>query len=375
MIAPNLTVKLKRIAIAAMAVALLITSSMLVMREPPRQDHATVTSGNIINDATTMTAAPQQAAHGRDRLASVAVIILNKGKDSPVGIKVGEKYIEIPGPSSWPPSSGHDASGTEQGRFLAGIIDTADVLKANGFRPDDTFSFVVGGTALNASNTFQVVGNHRPDGTLSNADGYSEEFHNRPDEGGIWRSLAFKNIVLSYGQIPSLADFLVGSQISPTKKTMLNGTSAQGDQQPSAIVNDTMKTEKDIQKYREALNSSDPAVRAEGIQNLMMFGDPLTSDPSHPGIATYIEKALADNDPAVRDATLRSLDMWDGDIPMQTLSKLALNDQSPEVRMRALGLLADRFDEQAVPTLQQASHDPDSRVAQKASQLLQAYAQ
>jgi len=375
MIAPNLTVKLKRIAIAAMAVALLITSSMLVMREPPRRDHATVTSGNIINDATTTAAAPQQAAHGSGRLASVAVIILNNGKESPVGIKVGEKYIDIPGPSSWPASSGHSASGTEQGRFLAGIIDTADVLKANGFRPDDTFSFVVGGTALNASNTFQVVGNHRPDGTLSNPDGYSEEFHNRPDEGGIWRSLAFKNIVLSYGQVPSLADFLVGSHISSSRKPMLNGTSAQDDQQSSAMVDDTLKTEKDIQKYREALNSSDPAVRAEGIQNLMMFGDPLTSDPSQPGIATYIEKALADNDPAVRDATLRSLDMWDGDIPMQTLSKLALNDQSPEVRMRALGLLADRFDEQAVPTLQQASHDPDSRVAQKAGQLLQAYGQ
>jgi HEAT repeat protein len=136
---------------------------------------------------------------------------------------------------------------------------------------------------------------------------------------------------------------------------------------------DTLKTGQAVQKYRDALNSSNPATRAEGIQNLILFSDPLTTDKSHPDIVTYIEKALTDNDPTVREAALRSLNLWDGDIPMQMLSRIVLNDQNPELRMHALSVLADRFDERAIPTLQQASHDPDSRVAQKASQLLEGF--
>jgi hypothetical protein len=112
-------------------------------------------------------------------------------------------------------------SGPAKGRFLADIIDTADVLKANGFKPNDTYSFVVGGTALNASNTFRVAGNNQPDLARNSAESYAEEYHTRPDQEGIWRSLKFKNIVLSYGQLPSLADFLVAPKISSTDNPML----------------------------------------------------------------------------------------------------------------------------------------------------------
>jgi hypothetical protein len=368
MISPRLIVKLKRSAIACMAIALAITSSMLFMKTSPRQDNSATQSRSTIDKREISTATPGQTAAVNDHLASVAVIMLNNDKEMPLAIRVGDKNIEIPGPSSWPNGS---ATGSEKGRFLAGIIDTADVLKANGFKPDETYSFVVGGTALNASNTFRVTGNHQTDLERSNTGDYTEEYHSNPDEAGIWRSLKFKNIVLSYGQIPSLADFLVAPHISPAKTSM----PALNDQSPAIMGDSSIKTAEDVQKYREDLNNPDPAIRAQSIQNLILFSDPLTTDKSHPGVAAYIEKALADNDPSVRDAALRSLDLWDGDVPMQTLSKIVLNDQSPELRMHALSLLVDRFDVQAIPTLQQASHDPDTRVAQKAGQLLDSLSQ
>ncbi len=366
MISPSLVVKLKRAAIACMAIALVITSSMLFLKKSPPQDNIAALSRSTIDNRGKTTAVPGQAAPASDHLASVAVIMLNNDKDLPLAIRVGDKNIEIPGPSSWPNDG---ATGSEKGRFLAGIIDTADVLKANGFKPDETYSFVVGGTALNASNTFRVTGNHQTDLAQNNTGGYTEEYHSNPDEAGIWRSLKFKNIVLSYGQIPSLADFLVAPHIGPTKSAMPTSN-----EQPPAIMGDSsIKTAEDVQKYREDLNSSYPEVRAKAIQNLMLFSNPFNKDPAHPDAGTYIEKALTDTDPTVREAALSSLDLWDGDIPMQTLSKIVLNDQDPDIRIHALGILADRFDEQAVPTLQQASHDPDSRVAQKAGQLLQAF--
>ena len=367
MISPSLIVKLKRAAIICMAIALAITSSMLFMKTSPRQDKIIAQSRHAIDNSGKTAAVSDQAAPASNNLASVAVIMLNNnGKELPVAIRVGSNNIEIPGPSSWPSDN---ATGSEKGRFLAGIIDTADVLKANGYKPDETYSFVVGGTALNASNTFRVTGNHQADLAHNNTGDYIEEFHSKPDEEGIWRSLKFKNIVLSYGQIPSLTDFLVAPQTHPTKTPMptLNEKS------PATMGDNTLKSGEELQKYRDALNSSYPDIRAQGIQNLILFSDPLTTDKSHPGIVTYLEKALADNDPTVREAALRSLNLWDGDIPMQMLSRIVLNDQSPELRMHALSVLVDRFNEQAIPTLQQASHDPDSRVAQKASQLLEGF--
>ena len=366
MISPRLIANLKLTATACMAVALAVTSWMLLTQKSQPQVRGTVT----VNGATTpgengkLDITENRRTPTNDHLASIPVIILNNGKQLPLAIKVGDRSIEIPGPSSWP-------GNTPQGRFLAGIVDTADVLRANGFTPDDTFSLTVGGTALNASNTFRVEGNPRPDLASNRTDGYSEEYGTHPDEAGIWRSLKFKNIVLSYGQVPSLTDFLVASPAdsvapaSPKTNEIPAPTHEVAD-----TTDDSVKTGDDIQKYRDALTSSDPAVRAKGIQNLVLYSDPSSSDKSQPSVATSIEKALADKDAAVREAALHSLDLWDGDIPMETLSRVALNDQDPNLRMHALGLLAERFDRKSVPTLLQASHDPDTQVAHKASQLL-----
>jgi hypothetical protein len=68
------------------------------------------------------------------------------------------------------------------------------------------------------------------------------------------------------------------------------------------MVDYASQTEEDAQKYREALNNSNPTVRAERIQHLVSYNAPLPADKSHPSVATDIEKALADKDPTVREA-------------------------------------------------------------------------
>ena len=376
MISFSRTTNRKLAAIAFLIIAATITGLILVTKKSqPAGDIAEKSRNTIVNKAKT-DVLPATAASTTDHLASVAVIVLNNGKELPLEIKVGDKYINIPGPSSWPNGGDNGTSGSEKGRFLAGIIDTADVLKANGFNPDDTFSFVIGGTALNASNTIRVQGNHQANLAPNTANGYSEEYHTSPDEQGIWRSLKFKNIVLSYGQVPSLTDFLVAPPTSPATKPIVDQKSAANEtstliyHDPSEMMADAKKAEKETQKYRDALSSANPAIRADGIKNLVLFDDQLPSDNSHPGVVAYIDQALTDRDATVREAALRSLDLWDGEIPMQTLSRVVLNDESAEIRLHALSALADRFNEQSTSILQQASHDPDSRVAQKARQLL-----
>ena len=355
--------------------ALSISLTWLARKSPRPHDPAETSVNNKAtskpgNTPTSLEAAPSAANH----LSSIPIIVLNNGNVFPVEIKVGEKYIKIPGPVSWPRGGDSGPSGSQTGRFVAAIIDTADVLKANGFNPDDTFSLVVGGTTLNASNTFRVAGNHQPTSAPDNSDGYAEEYHTLSDEQGIWRSLKFKNIVVSYGQIPSLADFLAAPQTKssmqsiPDQKTAINKPSTQYYGNPSEMVAAETKVNEDLQKYRDALNSPDPAKRADGIKQLMLYGDQLTSDNS--SLVNYLNKALADDDAKVREAALNSLDLWDGDVPLQVLSRVVLNDVSAEIRLHALSSLTDRFGERSIATLQQASHDPDSRVAEKAGQLL-----
>jgi hypothetical protein len=76
------------------------------------------------------------------------------------------------------------------------------VLKVNGFKPDEPYSLVLGGTELNKLNTFRVSGNHDADTAVNNDGGYTEEFRTPPGETGIWRFLKFKNLIVSYGQVP-----------------------------------------------------------------------------------------------------------------------------------------------------------------------------
>lgn len=373
MISPSQIFNRKRAAIAFLIIAAAIPTLIAIMKKSPPAGDAAEKSGDMIANPGETAAVPKPPGPAADHLASVAVIVLNNGNELPLGIKVDDEYIRIPGPSSWP-TDNDGTAGSEKGRFLAGIIDTADVLKANGFNPDDAFSFVVGGTALNAANTFRVTGNHQADFAKNNADGYSEEYHTPPGEDGIWRSLKFKNIVLSYGQIPSLADFLASPQPN-TATSAAAATQSQGGQNLSPTTDNTARSNltATAHQYVEALGSADPAIRANAVRDLTLSGYQQDKGESDPSIRSLLERSLSDNDPGVRAAALNSLEMWNGSIPMQTLSNIALSDQIPELRMHALDVLVNRFGDQALPILQQASRDPDLRVGQKATQLMKQF--
>ncbi|MEJ2653020.1 MAG: HEAT repeat domain-containing protein [Gammaproteobacteria bacterium] len=345
------------------AAAIILALLALPRKESPPRDIAGKQPVNTIASTAQTTAAPQSPAPGADRLAGVTVVLLNNGKQFPLEIKADGKSISIPGPSSWP-----GASGSEQGRFIAAIVDTADVLKANGIDPTRSFSLMVGGTALSAANTFRVTGNNQPPSAQA-TDGFSEEYLTPRGETGIWRALKFKNIVVSYGQVPSLADVLV----SPPTTSSQQATPAQQQAAPTKVVPSRQELAASAHQHVEALGSADPATRANAIRDLTLSGYQRDKDKSDPSMRSILEQGLSDNDPSVRQAALNSLEMWNGSIPFQSLSNIALNDQVPELRMHALDLLASRFDDQAVPILQQASHDPDLRVAQKAGELLKQF--
>jgi hypothetical protein len=380
MIPPSVIADLKRAALPGLIIAMVVALLMFfIMRSPPQRDTAEQ-SGPAAGSGMRNIAASNQPSAAADRLSSVAVIIVNNGKELPLEIKVGDKSIKIPGPSSWPQSADKDSSGDEKNRFLAGIIDTADVLQANGFKPDEAFSFVVGGTALNAANTFRVLGNHQPDTARDGTGSYSEEYRTPPGEEGIWRTLKFKNILLSYGQVPSLADFLAPSRTGAAQDTALARAAAAGaspvDESGSVTTeNNGPQTEMlaSAHKNIEDLDNTDPAIRANAIRDLVLSGYQQDNDNAAPNMRALIEKTLEDKDPAVREAALGSLEGWNGSIPMQALSRIVLSDNVPELRMHALDLLADRFAEQALPTLQQAGNDPDMRVARKARQLAEQF--
>ena len=374
-----LITNIKRIAIACMAIALIITSSMLLMRKSPPQTNTATNNEKESAESGKTSDIPSRQVSDHDHLATINVIVLHNGKDLPLAITVGNKSIEIPGPSSWPKTGNDGATNSEKGRFLAGIIDTADVLKANGFNPDDPYKISVGGTPLNASNTFRVVGSQRSNLSSNQTQSFTEEYHTPPNEDGIWRSLKFKNIVLSYGQVPSLSDFLVSSQ--PTSKHMLDQTTnreasiVSNVQSTNPKMDDTLQAQAEHQKFREDLNNDDPKIRARGIERLLLSSDTMDTDQTTQDMVPDIEKALKDSDATVRESALRALNAWDGNIPMQPLADFVLNDQSPDLRIQAMSLLVDRYEQKSLPTLQQASHDPDSRVAERASQYLQAYSQ
>ena len=380
MIPPSFIADLKRAAIPGLILALAVALLMFFIMRSPSQREAAEKSAFITGTDTQNAASSNQSLPSTERLSSVAVIILNNGKELPLEIKVGDKNIKIPGSSSWPQSADKGSAGAEKNSFLAAIIDTADVLQANGFKPDDAFSFVVGGTELNAANTFRVQGNHQTDTARNKTDDYIEEYRTPPGEEGIWRSLKFKNLILSYAQVPSLGDFLVPSQSSAAKNAALaeataGGASTSDGRNSPAIEDNSPQTEllASTRKNIEDLDNTDPSIRANAIRDLVLSGYQQDKDDSAPDMRSILEKTLADKDPAVREAALGSLDGWNGSIPMQTLSQVVLNDNIPELRMHALDLLVDRFAEQALPTLQQAGNDPDLRVARKAREYMEQF--
>ena len=125
-------------------------------------------------------------------------------------------------------------------------------------------------------------------------------------------------------------------------------------------------TPESTRKYVAALDSPDPAVRANAIQSLLVNGY-READPNNDTNATMksiIAKSLLDKESGVRSTAMEALDAYDGTLPQGTLSHMALNDSNPALRIQALDLLV------ATATVQEARHDPDPRVGRMATELL-----
>ena len=372
----------------SLAIALLALYENKPTTHTSEQRSATTAAGNTISGklqsrdderVRSRISANHETTAENEKISGVTIVILNTGKKLPLAFKLGGQFIKVPGPSAWPPIGHQGIADAEKDRYLAAIIDTADVLRANGFKADEAFDLVVGGIELNAGNTFRIKGNHQSILGKDDSDP-SVEYHTQAGEQGIWRSLQFKNIVLSHAQNPSLEDHLVLSQRSEDVDEL---TTAHGE--PPALTAKPMNvtniaqvtpledvTPESTRKNVEDLNNPDPEVRASAIQNLILDGyrEANPNFDNNAKMAAIISNSLLDNNPIVRTTTLNSLDAYEGNIPQTTLSHMALNDSNPGLRIQALDLLVERFGQQASATLIEAQHDPDSRVARMADQLL-----
>lgn len=330
------------------------------------------------------TASAYPAVAGINPPPGMTVVIMNDAGQFPLAIKVGNQYIELPGPSSWPQGADDGKPGSTNGRFLAVLIDTADILKANGFRPDAPFSFVINGAEMNVNNTHRILVSESMNTAATDHPGRSGDDGTLATTGSRWRAFRFQNIVVSHGQNPSLSDYLVAPRNLATQDAASSSAKAQapsasnlqysrfaplgyrGDvpqvaplEEPSAQNN---------RKYIKALNSPDPAVRADAIENLILNG--YQGADVTQGTANPDTVATPDNNSTTNDKYLDSADQLDESLPQEMLSGIALHDKSPAVRVQALDQLVERFGQQAAPTLKEAMHDPDPRVARMAGALM-----
>jgi hypothetical protein len=113
-------------------------------------------------------------------------------------------------------------------------------------------------------------------------------------------------------------------------------------------------------EYRGKLSASDPTVRADAIKTVV----DREGDRARPAVL----KALKDSDPQVRSSALNAALNASVQISDDRLRDLVANDSSPDVRVLALGGLANGPDAREIAT--QARNDPDPHVRALAGEIL-----
>lgn len=285
-------------------------------------------------------------------LSSITVLVNQGGALSPFGIKVGDSFLELHTPMTTP----HARLG-ERRSWRAGLIDTADLLRANGYSAETPFTLVVGGEALTAGNTYRITGidNQRhpaPEG----GGAYSVAYENIPGERGIWRILRFKNFMLSYGYSPGLRDHLLASD---------------GPEQAPAVTTD--ETHPSLPTAAPQLPSTpvtpvaypDPRARAAAI-----VARATRSIEQQATLIPMLTEGLRDQSEHVREASLAMLTTLEGPVPVKTLKYVAMHDDVPALRIHALDLLAAHEGRRALPILNDAHANPDPAVRQAAAQII-----
>jgi len=113
-------------------------------------------------------------------------------------------------------------------------------------------------------------------------------------------------------------------------------------------------------EYRGKLSASDPTVRADAIKTVV----DREGDRARPAVL----KALKDSDPQVRSSALNAALNASVQISDDRLRDLVANDSSPDVRVLALGGLANGPGAREIAT--QARNDPDPHVRALAGEIL-----
>jgi hypothetical protein len=108
------------------------------------------------------------------------------------------------------------------------------------------------------------------------------------------------------------------------------------------------------------LTERNPDLRARAIEALIARGGEAA--------LPQLLDALADDSAETRERALDAALAASLDVPLSNLQALALNDPSPEVRLRALQALEERPDSTWV--IEAATHDPDSNIRHEAQSVL-----
>lgn len=114
---------------------------------------------------------------------------------------------------------------------------------------------------------------------------------------------------------------------------------------------------------QQALHAPAPAERARALEELRG----LVKDEDFVSILT---RALGDQDAGVRGLALDFLEDTLSPLPEGPVVEVARADESPQLRAKALSLLAYQMKDRAIEPIRQALQDPDSRVRAVAGELL-----
>jgi type II secretory pathway component GspD/PulD (secretin) len=133
---------------------------------------------------------------------------------------------------------------------------------------------------------------------------------------------------------------------------------------PRGTTHDIVPVSADVwastRELERQLTEWDPELRARAIEELIAR----TGEAALPRVF----EALADGDAHIRERALDAALAANLDMPLQQLQALAINDLSPEVRLRALQALEERPDTAWI--IEAATVDPDSNVRREAQNIL-----
>jgi hypothetical protein len=206
---------------------------------------------------------------------------------------------------------------------------------------------------------------------LSSEEKVSAAFEKLPLEEGIKRLLADKTYTLGYEQaastaVPKVNEIRIVSSRQGASKEELNELLAV----LPAARSKTECAPADARSVEvlaeEALHARDAAKRLTALKALA------GKDKQDPKVASTVATALADKDTEVRGGALDLVLLQNIAVPPEALEKMAFKDPSPELRFNALDGLVDGSDpDVAKGYLEKALKDPDPGVKDMAAQMLE----